>query len=147
MISTPGSGLTSAATQPLPLRRVPSLFAGAAALLWAELLLTATASPPNTWAGVASSTAILAVAALVAAALIAWAARAPGPAGVGSLLAAGLFMLAFWAGGAIVLGATAYALNRQRHRARAWLGAGLAAVQALYLLVSIVIDFSPGLPA
>lgn len=139
--------MTSVATQPLPLRRVPSLTLAAAALLWAELLLTATAAEPNTWVGVATSSVILAVAALLAAGLVACAPRAPGAAGVGSVIAAAVFSLPFWAGGAIVLGATAYALNRQRHRARAWVGAGLAAVQALYLLVSIVIDFSPGLPA
>lgn len=146
MASTVGSNVTSA-SPPLPLRRVPSLFAGAAALLWAELFLTATGTAPNTWVGVASSTAILAVAALLAAGLVAWAARAPGPAGIGSLVAAWLFSLPFWAGGAIVLGMTAYALNRQRHRALALIGAALAAVQALYLLVSIAIDFSPGVPA
>lgn len=104
-------------------------------------------SAPNTWVRVLTSTAILVVAALLALALTMLAGRAPRAAGAASVAAALVFSLPFWAGGAIVLGLTAYALNRRERRYAARVGAAPATAQALFLLVPILIDFSPGLPS
>jgi hypothetical protein len=84
------------AAQPV---RLALLGLGAAlALLWAELLLTATAESPNTLVGAISATGVLAVAGLVALGCAAAADRSPRAAGIAALVATVLFALPFWAG-------------------------------------------------
>lgn len=125
---------------------VAALFS-ALVLIEAELFLTADSENPNTWAGVVTDTVIVLVSGALALGLVAASRRAPVAVGWGSLVAALLFCVPFWAGGAITLGVATYVLNHGRRGWVATTGLALAALQAAYLLVSVLIDFAPGLPA
>lgn len=128
-------------------RPVMAALLSALVLIEAELFLTADSESPNTWAGVVTDTVIVLVSGAVALGLVAASRRAPLAVGWCSLVAALLFSLPFWAGGAITLGVATYVLNRGRRQWAATTGVVLAGLQAAYLLVSVLIDFGPGLPA
>lgn len=118
-------------------------------LLWAELFLTAAADEPNTWSGVVTDTIALGIGGGIALGLAALATnkRRARSAAIGCFVAALLFALPFWTGAVIVLGVTAYILNRGERQVLAYIAAGLAILDAVFPLVSVFIDFAPGMPS
>ena len=140
MLRTVCSGRVCMAPQPLPAStRSPSRWDLAAllaafVLLWAELFLTAAADEPNTWSGVITDTIALGIGGGIALGLAALATnkRRARSAAIGCFVAALLFALPFWTGAVIVLGVTAYILNRGERQVLAYIAAGLAVLDAVF---------------
>lgn len=132
-----------------PLRWAGVSLAGSYILLYSELFLTADAEAPNTWMGMFSDTAVLAVAGALAIRLaaVARSGRRAKVAAIACFALTIVFSLPFWTGSAIVLGTTAYALNARDRRPLSLVGAALAAGSALFLLSEIIRYFAPGLPS
>ncbi len=121
------------------------------ALLWAELFLTADAEDPNTWTGVITDTAVLAVASLLALALVRRGeseedGRLNAKAALIALGGALFGLLLFWTGASVVLGVAVFLLSWPYIRPLAYTGAAIALADVLYFPIDTVMEFAPGLP-
>jgi hypothetical protein len=122
------------------------------ALLWAELFLTADAEDPNTWEGVITDTAVLAVASALALALVARGPAdldaPPNPKAALAALGGALFgLLLFWTGAGVVLGVAVFLLAWPWLRPLAYTGAAIAIANALYFPMDTMLEFAPGAPS
>jgi hypothetical protein len=138
--------LTAPSTAPDLVRFTGLVLMGALVLVWAELLLTAQGEHPNTGTGAVVDTAIMVAAGAAGLGLAVARLRSPRLAEIGSLVGTLVFLVPFWCGGAIVLGALAFRLNRGPRPMLAWIAAAIAAVQGVMLVASMVFAYGPGLP-